>query len=42
MGGPPKIMVFPPKSSILIGLEPLFSPSILRGVPPIFGSTPIC
>ena len=25
-----------PKSSILIGLDPLFSPSILGGLPPLF------
>ena len=35
MGVNPKIGVFPPKSWILIGLEPLFSPSIL-GVKSLF------
>ena len=35
----PKIVVFPPKSSILIGFKPLFSPSIL-GVFPLFSETP--
>ena len=36
----PKIVGFPPKSSILIGVFPLFSPSIL-GVFPLFLETPI-
>ena len=40
MGGPPKIGVFPPKSSILIGfgtiINPLFSPSFLGEKSPYF------
>ena len=32
----------PPKSSILIGLDPLFPPSILVVFPPLFLETPVC
>ena len=39
-GWKPKNRGGPPKSSILIGLEPLFSPSILGDFPTIFGLTP--